>query len=140
MTKRFKWSNLVISVGLVLVFFSAPHLIDDFLFGIPEQFGLTNQQTQILAGVFHSQMIVFFVLVARERKAGYYGTLFWGVFLALAGILKHLPEILKPEPYWSGLFSELLIIGMIMVGIVLAITSILALRYTKESLDVGSKT
>jgi hypothetical protein len=132
MTKKSKWSNLVISVGLVLVFFSAPHLIDDFLYDIPEEFGLTNQQAQILAGIFHVQLIVFFVLVARERKAGYYGTLFWGVFLALAGILKHLPEILKPEPYWSGVFSEALIIGIIIVGIILAITSILALRYSKE--------
>lgn len=128
MDKKYKWSNLVIGVGLVLVLFSAPHLIDDFLYGIPEEFGLTNQQTQILAGIFHVQLIVFFVLAARKRKAGYYGLVFWGIFLALAGILKHLPEILKPEPYWSGPFSETLIIGMIFTGIILAITSILAIR------------
>ena len=133
MGKRYKWSNLVISVGLVLVLFSAPHLIDDFLFGIPEEFGLTNQQTQILAGIFHVQLIVFFVLSARKRKAGYYGFVFWGIFLALAGILKHLPEILKPEPYWSGPFSETLIIGMIFAGIVLTITSILAIRDLSQS-------
>jgi hypothetical protein len=139
MTKKFGWSNLVIGVGLVLVFFSAPHLIDDFLYGIPEEFGLTNQQTQILAGIFHVQLIMFFVLVARERKAGYYGTLFWGIFLALAGILKHLPEIMKPEPYWSGVFSEILIIGIIIVGIVLGITSIFALLSTKEPTGERSK-
>jgi hypothetical protein len=73
MNKRYRWSNLVIGVGLALVLFSAPHLIDDFLYGIPEEFGLTNQQTQVLAGIFHTQLIVFFVLAARERKAGYYG-------------------------------------------------------------------
>ena len=128
MDKKYKWSNLVIGVGLVLVLFSAPHLIDDFLYGIPEEFGLTNQQTQVLAGIFHVQLIVFFVLAARKQKAGYYGFVFWGIFLALAGILKHLPKILKPEPYWSGLFSETLIIGMIFAGIVLAVISILAIR------------
>ena len=133
MDKKYKWSNLVIGVGLVLVLFSAPHLIDDFLYGIPEEFGLTNQQTQILAGIFHVQLIVFFVLAARNRKVGYYGLVFWGIFLALAGILKHLPEILKPEPYWSGLFSETLIIGMIFSGIVLATTSILAIRDLPQS-------
>ncbi|MFL7794934.1 MAG: hypothetical protein AB8I69_22530 [Anaerolineae bacterium] len=47
---------------------------------------------------------------------------------SLAGILKHLPKIVKPEPYWSGPFSETLIIGMIIVGIALAVVSILALR------------
>ena len=133
MNKRYKWSNFVIGVGLVLVLFSAPHLIDDFLFGIPEEFGLTNQQTQILAGIFHVQLIVFFVLAARKQKAGYYGLIFWGIFLALAGILKHLPKILKPEPYWSGPFSETLIIGMIFAGIVLAITSSLAIRDLSRS-------
>jgi hypothetical protein len=133
MDKRYKWSNLVIGVGLVLVLFSAPHLIDDFLYGIPEEFGLTNQQTQILAGIFHVQLIVFFVLAARKLKAGYYGLIFWGIFLALAGILKHLPKILKPEPYWSGPFSETLIIGMIISGIVLAITSIIAIRNLSRS-------
>lgn len=133
MDKKYKWSNLVIGVGLVLVFFSAPHLIDDFLYDIPEEFGLTDQQTQVLAAIFHVQLIVFFVLAARERKAGYYGTLFWGIFLALAGVLKHLPEILKPEPYWSGLFSEALIIGMIVAGIVLGIVSTLALRDATRS-------
>ena len=128
MDKGYKWSNLVVGLGLVLVLFSAPHLIDDFLYGIPEEFGLTNQQTQVLAGIFHVQLIVFFVLAARQQKTGYYGFIFWGIFLALAGILKHLPKILKPEPYWSGLFSETLIIGMILAGIILAITSILAIR------------
>ena len=133
MDKGYKWSNLVIGVGLALVLFSAPHLIDDFLYGIPEEFGLTNQQTQILAGIFHVQLIVFFVLAARKRKVGYYGFIFWGIFLALAGILKHLPKILKPEPYWSGPFSETLIIGMIFAGIVLAITSSLAIRDLSRS-------
>jgi hypothetical protein len=122
-----KWSNRVILVGLVLVFFSAPHLIDDFLYGVPADFDLSNQQTQVLAAVFHTQLTIFFVLVARQHKAGYYGALFWGVFLALAGIFKHLPEILKPEPYWSGSFSEFLIIGLIISGIVLAVVSILSL-------------
>ena len=133
MDKKCRWSNLVIGVGLVLVFFSAPHLIDDFLYDIPEEFGLTDQQTQVLAAIFHVQLIVFFVLVARERKAGYYGMLFWGVFLSLAGILKHLPEILKPEPYWSGPFSEALIIGMMVAGTALAIISVLALRDAARS-------
>ena len=119
MINKKHWSNLVITFGLILVFFSAPHLIDDFLFDIPAEFGLTNPQTQVLAGIFHAQLIVFFVLVAREQRLGYWGTLFWGIFLALAGILKHLPKIVKPEPYWSGVFSETLILGMIITGIAL---------------------
>ena len=131
--KKLEWRNFVLAVGLVLVFFSAPHLIDDFLFDIPAEFGLTNPQTQILAGIFHTQLTLIFILVAQDRKAGYYGTLFWGIFLALAGILKHIPKIMQPEPYWSGPFSELLIIGMIIAGIILAVVSLLALRKFKAT-------
>ena len=87
MNESEKWSNRVIVVGLVLIRFTAPHLIDDFLYGIPEDFGLTNQQTQVLAGIFLVQLTALFVLVARKCKVGLYGTLFWGVFLSLAGIL-----------------------------------------------------
>jgi hypothetical protein len=127
-----KWGNRVIAAGLVMVLFASPHLIDDFLYGIPEDFGLTNQQTQVLAGLFHIQLIVCFIWVSRKRKIGYYGMLFWGLILSLAGILKHLPAILKPEPYWSGLFSEALIIGLIISSMILAVISILALGQLKN--------
>jgi hypothetical protein len=70
---------------------------------------------------------VVFSLAARGKKWGYIGAGFLGGFLALAGILKHIPRILKPGPYWSGLFSEILIIGLIMSGISLLIVSVLAL-------------
>jgi hypothetical protein len=42
--------------------------------------------------------------------------------------LKHLPAILKPEPHWSGPFSETLIIGIMVAGVALAVAAILALR------------
>ena len=112
---------------IVLGIFAIPHLIDDFLFNIPAEFGMTNQLAQILSGIF----ILIFLLIMRalvlEKRAGYYGAIFMGVFLALAGILKHLPLILQPGPYWSGWFSESLILGLILSGIVLAISSIFTL-------------
>lgn len=128
MTPKHTWSHGVLVLGVLVVFFAAPHLIDDFLYGIPAEFGLTDQLAQVLAGIFHAQLALILVLVARERKAGYFGSLFWGIFLTLAGILKHVPEILKPEPYWSGLFSEALILGLILASSALAAVSLFALR------------
>lgn len=122
--------NIVVGVGIILAFFAIPHLIDDFLFNIPEEFGLTNQTAQLLAGLFTVILILFLVLAARDRKVGYVGMLVMGVFLALAGILKHIPLILIPGPYWSGWFSEILILGLIASGIVLAIVSSVAIRNT----------
>jgi hypothetical protein len=121
-------SNLVVSAALLLSFFAIPHLIDDFLFGIPEEFGLTNQLAQFLGGVFTVILVLSITLAARDSRTGYYGCLVLGVFLALAGILKHVPRMMDPGPYWSGWFSELLIYGLIASGLVLAAVSIRAIR------------
>jgi hypothetical protein len=58
--------------------------------------------------------------LALDKRGGYLGGIIMGSFLALAGILKHIPLIIEPGPYWSGWFSEGLIIGMIITGIALA--------------------
>jgi hypothetical protein len=120
--------NLVLINGAIMVGVAIPHLIDDFLFEIPEEFGLSNIQAQILAGFFAAMLIAVFSLAARGYRWGYIGTAFLGGFLALAGILKHVPRILQPGPYWSGLFSEILIGALILSGISLMIISIHALR------------
>jgi hypothetical protein len=120
--------NLVLINGTIMVGTAIPHLIDDFLFEVPKEFGLSNIQAQILAGFFAAILIAVFSLAARGQRWGYIGTAFLGGFLALAGILKHVPKILQPGPYWSGLFSEILIGVLILSSISLMIISIHALR------------
>jgi hypothetical protein len=101
--------NFVLINGAVMVGVAIQHLIDDFLFIIPEEFGLSNMQAQVLAGIFSVMLVAIFSLVARWRRWGYRGTAFLGGFVALAGILKHIPLILRPGTHWSGLSSEILI-------------------------------
>ena len=120
--------NLVLINGVIMVGVAIPHLIDDFLYKVPEEFGLSNIQAQILAGFFAAMLITVFSLAARGQRWGFIGTAFLGGFLALAGILKHVPRILQPGPYWSGLFSEILIGILILSGISLLIISVHALR------------
>jgi len=134
MKRSYNLENLVLINGAIMVGIAIPHLIDDFLFGIPAEFGLSNHQAQTMAGVFGSVLIAVFSLAARGQRWGYIGTAFLGGFLALAGILKHAPKILQPGPYWSGLFSELLIGGLILSGISLLIFSIYAVRKFDQSL------
>jgi hypothetical protein len=128
MQRNYRRSNLVVLVALLLSFFAIPHLIDDFLFGIPEEFGLTNQSAQALGGGFAVVLILSIGLVARDMKVGYYACLSLGLFLALAGVLKHIPRMIRPGPYWSGWFSEFLIYGLIASGLILAGVSISAIR------------
>ena len=118
--KNFSWA---IIFYLLLAVFSIPHLIDDFLFGIPDEFGISDRTAQILAGIFILIFMLIFQDLARGKRRGLYGAMFMGSFLALAGILKHIPLIIKPGPYWSGWFSEGLIIGMISSGLLLLISA-----------------
>ena len=126
----------MIILYLVLAFFSIPHLIDDFLFDIPAEFGLSVHLTQFLAGVFILIYLGILIPLARGKRGGVIGAISMGIFLALAGILKHIPLIIQPGPYWSGWFSEGLIIGMIISGIGLAISGVFSLRRQAKELDV----
>ncbi len=118
----------VITLYLILAFFSIPHLIDDFLFDIPAEFGISVHFSQFLAGIFILIYLGLLIPLVRGERGGVIGAMGMGIFLALAGILKHIPLIIKPGPYWSGWFSEVLIFGMILSGIGLAVIGFLALK------------
>ena len=120
--------SIVIILYLILAFFSTPHLIDDFLFDIPAEFGISVHLTQFLAGVFILIYLGILIPLARGKRGGVIGAISMGIFLALAGILKHIPLIIQPGPYWSGWFSEGLIFGMILAGIGVSIAGFLALK------------
>lgn len=126
------WRNWVIGTALVMIAFAYPHLIDDFLYGIPAEFGLSNQQAQVLTGLFSVLLFTLLCGAARGAGWGYVGAGFLGGFLALAVLLKHVPQMLLPEPYWSGAFSESLNWGLFLSGLALMLVSILAFR---QSLD-----
>jgi hypothetical protein len=117
----------MIVLYLLLAFFAIPHLIDDFLYGIPDDFGISNITAQVLAGVF----IVIYLIIFRDlilgKRRGTMEAGAMGLFLALAGILKHIPLILLPGPYWSGWFSEGLIFGLILSGLLLFFLAVIKL-------------
>ena len=121
-------TSKVIFLYLVLAFFAVPHLIDDFLFDIPAEFGLSVQLTQVLTGVFIVIYLAIMIPLARGKQAGIISAMSMGGFLALAGFLKHIPLILQPGPYWSGWFSEGLIIGLIISGLAVLLAGALTLR------------
>jgi hypothetical protein len=124
-------SSRMVLLYIVLAFFAVPHLIDDFLFGIPAEFGISVHLAQVLSGVFIVVYLGILVLLARGKKSGLYSTMGMGGFLALAGILKHLPRILQPGPYWSGWFSEFLILGLILFGLAVLVAG-LFITWSKE--------
>jgi len=96
MSQSQKWSNRVVVAAVLLAGFGAAHLIDDFLYGIPADFGLSNQVCQVLAVVYFGLTSVLLVLAARGIKAGYVGNLGLGLFLLLADLLNTARKVSLP--------------------------------------------
>ena len=64
-----------------------------------------------------------FAHVTRGRKIGIYATGVIGLLLVAAASLQHLPLKMEPGPSWNGISSEISILGLIIVGLVMAATA-----------------
>jgi hypothetical protein len=128
-----KWSDRVVVAAVLLAGFGAAHLIDDFLYGVPADFGLSNQFSQVLAVIYFIITSLLLVLAARGIKAGYIGNLVLGAFLLLADMLKHGTEGLFSGPWRNGLFSRSLAFGVMLTSIGLIVVSYGAWRHARRA-------
>jgi hypothetical protein len=124
-----RWSNRVIVVSSIFAGFGVAHLIDDFLFGVPAEFNLTNPPTQFLAFAFFVALTGLVALAARGTRASYQGLITIGLLLALADTLYHVPKIIGSVTFRSGAASIFFAIGLIVSGLVMAVVAWLALRH-----------
>jgi len=124
-----RWSNRVVAVSSIFAGFGAAHLIDDFLYGVPAEFNLTNPPTQFLALAFFIALTGLIALAARGSRASYQGLITIGLLLALADTLKHVPEIVGSVSYRSGAASIFFSIGLIVSGLATAAVAWFALRH-----------
>ncbi len=96
------WSNRVVVVSSIFAGFGSAHLIDDFLYGVPAEFNLSNPPAQFLAFAFFAALTGLIALAARESRASYRGLIIIGLLLDLADTLRHVPEILGSDTFRSG--------------------------------------
>ncbi|HUS84513.1 MAG: hypothetical protein MUO58_22085 [Anaerolineales bacterium] len=123
-----RWSNRVVAVSSIFAGLGVAHMIDDFLYGVPAEFNLSNPPTQFLAMAFFVALTGLIALAARGTRASYQGLITIGLLLALADTLKHLPEIVGSLSYRSGTASIVFSIGLIVSGLATAAVAWLALR------------
>jgi hypothetical protein len=133
MNQSKKWSNRVVVAAILFTGFGAGLLIDDFLYGVPAGFGLSNEFSQVLAVIYFIITSLLLVLAARGNKAGYIGNMGLGFFLLLANMLKHGSEGLFSGPWRSGLFSRSLAFGLMLASIGLVVVSYGAWQQARRS-------
>jgi len=121
-------SDRVVAAAILLTGFGAAHLIDDFLYDIPAELGLSNAAGQVLTVLYFVITSILLVLAARGSKVGYLGNVGLGIFLIAADIAKHASEGLFAGAWRSGLLSRILAWGVILSAGGLAVVSYQAYR------------
>ena len=122
------WSTIVVILSLLLFFFALPHTLEDFATGEPAKAGVPAYVlAYVIAGLFALQGLGLF-WIARQMHRGYVIHAFLGLFWPIAAGAAQLPNILSGAPYRAGFISLFYVGGMILIGVLLLISSILALR------------
>ncbi|MBT3337693.1 MAG: hypothetical protein HN855_13065 [Anaerolineae bacterium] len=121
-------STSVVILSLLLIFFALPHTLEDFATGEPAKAGVPIfVLTYVIASIFALQGLGIFWLGRRLRR-GYIVHIFLGLFWPIAAGATQLPAILSGSPYRSGFISVFFVGGMIVIGILLFLISVLTLR------------
>jgi len=125
--------TVLLVAGVGFVGFSAAHLIDEFLWGAPQEFHLAVGATLILALLFVTALTGLLVGAAQRRPASAFGLGLIGVLIAVADVAKHGVEIAAAGPWRSGPVSIFLAGGLTLSAVLTAIFGFLAWRTDRST-------
>lgn len=104
----------LVLVGLASFLVTLPHSFEDFVEGVPQEFGVGVLVGGVLLATFYAVHALGIVLASHERPAGYVVNLLAGMGWFFGALFDHLPDILSFEPYRAGFpsrFLEVLVMG-----------------------------
>lgn len=127
-----KWSQRVVPLSLLLLFFTIPHILEDFATGEPAEAGVPAPLISLVVSIVFFLQTVGLFWLGQGRRRGLYVQVGIGLFWPIASGFAQLPTILNETPYRAGAISVFYVGGMIVVGILLLLSSILALRHGNE--------
>lgn len=111
----------------IAVLFAVPHTLEDFALGEPAKNGVpTVVLSFVVAGMFALQGLALF-WAGQKTAAVTMSTRGWEFWPLAAGIAQ-LPVILASSNYRSGFISLAYVAGMIVIGILLFLASLQALK------------
>jgi hypothetical protein len=121
---------IIVSAASLLV--TLPHAFEDFVYGVPQEFGLSVMAAGFLVALGYLFQLIGMLLALRGRQDGLVLLFLIGLGWTIGAMLDHLPDIIKSDPYRQGAISkvmELLIIG---IGLILMVLSAVAIRQLRS--------
>jgi hypothetical protein len=113
----------VLVLSFLLLWVSLAHSLEDFVYGIPARFGLSVASAAIILGAGYVIQVIGIVLASKATRSGYLLTFATGAVWAIAAAVDHLGEVLTVWPYREGIISKALEVGIMLIGITLALAS-----------------
>jgi hypothetical protein len=127
-----KWTERVVILSLLLLFFTIPHTLEDFATGAPEEAGIpASILSLVISLIFFAQALGLYWLGQGQIK-GFYIHIALGLFWPIASGLAQLPAIFSGDPYRSGILSKIYVFGMIIIGILVLLASIRAVSFKRH--------
>ncbi|GAB1472185.1 hypothetical protein MASR2M66_30630 [Chloroflexota bacterium] len=127
------WKGSVVILSLALFFFAIPHTLEDFALGEPAKNGVPAPALAfVVATMFALQGLALYWAGQGERRS-YFIHAGLGIFWPLAAGIAQLPVILASSNYRSGFISILYVAGMIVIGILIFLASLQALKISGKT-------
>lgn len=123
-----KWIQRIVILSLLLFFFTIPHTLEDFATGAPEEAGVPAAVLSLVISTIVVVQALGLFWLGQKKRRGLFVHIGIGLFWPVASGFAQLPTILSEPAYRAGAISVLYVIGMIIVGVLLCLASILALR------------
>ena len=125
---RSKWPQRVFILSLLLFFFAVPHTLEDFATGQPAKAEVPAPILSLVVSTVIALQALGLFWLGQNRRRGLFVHAGIGLFWPIASGVAQLPAILGGAPYRSGAISIGYVVGLIVFGLLLALSSIVALR------------
>ncbi|MFT5193021.1 MAG: hypothetical protein ACI9EW_000173 [Cellvibrionaceae bacterium] len=122
-----KWVGRVVFLSLLLLFFTIPHTLEDFATGEPAEAGVPAPLLSLVVSTIIFVQAIGLFWLGKKHRWGLYAHIAIGLFWPIASGFAQLPTIFNGELYRSGAISIGYVAGMIVIGILLCLSSIMAL-------------
>jgi hypothetical protein len=122
----------VLWISLFGILVTVPHVGEDFVYGVPQKYGVSLTFAGVLLAVGYFVQIFGMILLSRGKKGGLLVTFLVGSTWLAGALWDHLRDLLNKGHYREGAISKFWIIGIIIWSGCLAAASFYHMRHSSR--------